>query len=79
MAAKVEKWVEKENFDFDGLKLTKNCNKPVCKAHCWKAYLIGYNFIMQKIALKCKPEFSRFFCKISQNPVFCPYLSRGAF
>ena len=46
-----------ENFDFDGLELPKNCNKPECYSHCWKAYLIGYNFAIRKIALKCNPDF----------------------
>ena len=62
MAAKVKKWVKKnENFDFDGLELPENCNKPVCYAHCWKAYLICYSFVIQKIALKCNPDFSKNF------------------
>ena len=47
MSAKAKKWVKKnENCDFDGLELPKNCNKPECSAHCWKAYLIGYNFVI---------------------------------
>jgi len=62
MAAKVKKMVKKnENFDFDGPELPENCNKPECYAHCWKAYLNGYNFVIQKNFLKCKPDFSRFF------------------
>ena len=60
-----------ENFDFDGLELPKTCNKPESYAHCWKAYLIGYNFVIQKIALKCNPDLSRFFLvKLVQKPVF---------
>ena len=62
MAAKVKTWVKKnENFDFDGLELPKNSNEPECYAHYWKAHLIGYNFVTQKIALKCNPDFSKFF------------------
>ena len=80
MAAKVKKWVKKnENFDFDRLKLPKSCNKLMCFTHCWKAYLIGYNFVIQKIALKCNPDFSRFFFKISPKTSFFPYLPRIAF
>ena len=57
MAAKAKKWVTKnDNFDFDGLKLSKTCNKLLCYAHCWKAYLIGYTFVVQKIAVKCNPD-----------------------
>ena len=52
-----------ENFDFDGLVLPENCNKPECYAHYWKADLIGYNFVIQNVALKCNPDFLRFFCK----------------
>ena len=37
MDAKIKKWVKNENFDFDGLELPKNCNKPEWYAHCWKA------------------------------------------
>ena len=59
-----------ENFDFDGLELPENCNKPECFVHCWKAYLIGYIFVIQKITLKCNPDFSRFFVKLVQKPVF---------
>ena len=62
MAAKFKKWVKKnENFEFGVLQLPENCNKPESFAHCWKAYLIGYNFVIQKIALKCNPDFSKFF------------------
>ena len=50
-----------ENLHFDGLELPENFNKPEYYAHCLKAYLIGYNFVIQKIALKCNPDFSRFF------------------
>ena len=58
MAAKVKKWVKKnENVDFDGLKLPENCNQPVRYAHCWKDYLTGYNFAIQKFCLKCNPDF----------------------
>ena len=46
-----------ENFDIDGLKLPENRNKPVYYAYCWKAYLVGYTFVIQKIALKCNPDF----------------------
>ena len=80
MAAKIKKWVKKENFEFDGLELPEKYNKPECYAHCWKAYLICYNFVIQKIALKCNPDFSRFFfVKLVQKPVFFPYLPRVAF
>ena len=48
---------QNENVDFDRLELPENCNKPKCYAHCWKAQLFGYNFVIQKIVLKCKPEF----------------------
>ena len=63
MAAEVKKWVKEtnENFDFDGLKLLKNSKKLICYAHCWVVYLIGYTFVIQKIAVKCKPDSSRFF------------------
>ena len=62
MAAKVKKWVKKnENFDFDGLELPENRNKPECYAHCWKAHLIGYIFVIPITALQCNPDFSRFF------------------
>ena len=46
-----------ENFEFYGLKLPENCNQPVRYAHCWKAYLIGYNSAIQKFCLKCNPDF----------------------
>ena len=38
-----------------------NCLKTAINrnVHCWKAYLIGYNFVIQTIALKCNPDFSR--------------------
>ena len=49
MAASQKMGKKNENFDFDGLKLPENCNKPECYAHCWKAYLIGYNFVIQKL------------------------------
>ena len=44
------------------LNCLKTAKKPECYAHSWKAYLIGYNFVIQKIALKYNPDFSRFFC-----------------
>ena len=67
MAAKVKKWVEKnKNFDFDGLELPENYKKRDCYAHCWKGYLICYNFV-------------NFVFKLVQKPVFFPYLPRVAF
>ena len=50
-----------ENLDCDVLELSENYNKPECNEHCWKTHLIGNNFVIQKIALKCNPDFSRFF------------------
>ena len=61
MAASQKVGKKNVNFDFGGLELPKNCNNPECYAHSWKAYLIGYNFVIQKIALKFNPDFSRFF------------------
>ena len=80
MAARVKKWVKKMKILTDGLELPENCSKPECYAHCWKAYLIGYNLVIQKIALKYNPDFSRFFfVKLVHKPVFCPYFPRVAF
>ena len=56
------------------LDCLKNAKKPDRCAHCWKAYLIGYNFVKQKIALKCNPDFPKiffFFVKLVKKPVFC--------
>ena len=78
MAAKVKKWVKKnEYFDFDGLELPENCNKPECHAHCWKADLIGYTFVIQKIALNATLIFQDFFCKISQKTSILPISPQG--
>ena len=57
MTAKVKKMGKKnDNFDVNRLKLSKNCNKLICYAHCWRVYLIGYTFVIQKIAVKCNPD-----------------------
>ena len=65
MAAKFKKWLKKkENFDFDGLKLPKSCNELMCYIHCWKAYLIGYNSVLQTFALKCNPDLLEYFFNI---------------
>ena len=48
-------------MDFNSLKTT---NKPVSYAHCWKAYLTGYNFVVQIFALKCNPDLLEFFFNI---------------
>ena len=48
--------------------------------HGCKACVIGFNFAIQKIALKCNPDFSSFFnVKLVKKPVFCRYLPRGVF
>ena len=54
-------WYKNENFDFDGLELPKNFNKPESYAHCWKAFFNGYNLVIQKIALKCNTDLKNFF------------------
>ena len=65
MAAKAKKWVTKnDNFDFDGLKLPKSCNKLMCYTHRWKAYLIGYYSVLQTFALKCNPDLLEIFFNI---------------
>jgi len=57
MAARVKKWVRKMKIltlmDLNCLKTARNRSY----AHCWKAYLIGYNFVIQKIAPKSNPDF----------------------
>jgi len=63
IAATVKIWLQKLNIsnlmDLNCPKAAKNRYGTV--AHCWKAYLIGYNIAILKIDLKCNPDFSRFF------------------